>query len=135
MSIANKAMSRNGCACSRHQKSAFKPNRLRAVFITSKIRPKMPEKSPENYSFLTYLWVFVRKVKEGHARAWNFAELFGEIFTAAFAGVITFYLCEWSGFAPLATAAFVGISGHMGSKAIAQLESFFETKFPGKKAE
>lgn len=101
----------------------------------------MPEKSPENYTLLTYFWVFglsalggavsfMRKVREGHARAWNFAELLGEIATSAFAGVMTFYLCEWSGFAPLATAAFVGIAGHMGSKAIALLEGFFETKFP-----
>jgi len=100
-----------------------------------------PEKSPETYSVLTYLWVFglsalggavsfIRKVKDGHARAFNVAELFGELFTSAFAGVLTFYLCEWSGFAPLATAAFVGIAGHMGSRALFQLEGFFETKFP-----
>lgn len=104
----------------------------------------MPEKSPESYTYLTYLWVFglsalggavsfLRKVKDGHARAWNFAEFFGEIFTSAFAGVMTFYLCEWGGFAPLATAAFVGIAGHMGSKAIAHLEGFFEARFPHSK--
>lgn len=103
----------------------------------------MPEKSPETYSILTYAWVFglsalggavsfIRKVKQGHARAWNFVEFFGELSTSAFAGVITFWLCEWAGFHPLMTAAFVGISGHMGSRAIFQLESFFEGKFPGK---
>lgn len=98
-------------------------------------------KSPETFGLLTYAWViglsalggvvaFARKVKEGHARAWNFAELLGEIATSAFAGVITFYLCEWSGFHPLASAAFVGIAGHMGSRALFQLEGFFDTKFP-----
>jgi len=102
---------------------------------------QMPEKSPETYSVLTYLWVFglsalggfvsfMRKVREGNARAWNFVEFFGEIFTSAFAGVLTFFLCEWSGFHQLATAAFVGISGHMGSRALFHLEGFFETKFP-----
>jgi hypothetical protein len=101
----------------------------------------MPEKSPENFTLLTYLWVFglaslggfvsfLRKVQEGNARAWNVAEFIGEISTSAFAGVMTFYLCEWSNFAPLATAAFVGISGHMGSRAIFTLEKFFETRFP-----
>jgi len=100
-----------------------------------------PEKSPENYHWVTYAWVFgisalggvvsfARKVRLGHARAWNFAEFLGEIGTSAFAGVLTFYLCEWSGFAPLATAAFVGVAGHMGSRALFQLEGFFETKFP-----
>ena len=104
----------------------------------------MPEKSPENYTLLTYAWVFglsalggfvsfVRKVKLGHARAWNFVEFFGELATSAFAGVLTFWLCEWAGFSPLATAAFVGIAGHMGSRAIFQLEGFFETRFPGSK--
>lgn len=104
----------------------------------------MPEKSPETYSYLTYAWVFglsalggfvsfMRKLKQGHARAWNFVELVGELTTSAFAGVITFWLCEWAGFAPLATAAFVGIAGHMGSRAIFQLEGFFSTKFPGPK--
>jgi CHASE2 domain-containing sensor protein len=100
-----------------------------------------PEKSPETYTWLTYAWVFglsslggvvsfIRKVKRGHARAFNFVELAGEIFTSAFAGVLTFYLCEWSGFAPTATAAFVGIAGHMGSRALFQLEGFFQSRFP-----
>lgn len=101
----------------------------------------MPEKSPETYSYLTYMWViglsalggavaFARKVKEGHARAWNFAEFFGEICTSAFAGVMTFYLCEWSLMSPLLTAALVGIAGHMGSRAIFLLEKAAESKFP-----
>ncbi|MGV8899997.1 MAG: phage holin family protein [Burkholderiaceae bacterium] len=102
----------------------------------------MPEKSPETYSYLTYLWVFglsalggavsfIRKVREGNARAWNFVEFIGEIMTSVFAGVLTFYLCEWSGFSQLATAAFTGIGGHMGSRAIFILEKFFESKFDG----
>lgn len=104
----------------------------------------MPEKSPESYHWLTYAWVFglsalggavsfIRKVREGRARAFNITEFVGELFTSAFAGVLTFYLCEWSNFAPLATAAFVGIAGHMGSRALFQIEGFFETKFPAPK--
>lgn len=101
----------------------------------------MPEKSPENFTILTYAWVFglsmlggavafFRKVKQGHARAWNFAEFFGELATSAFAGILTFYLCEWSQMSPLATAAFVGISGHMGSRALVHFEAYFESRFP-----
>ena len=106
----------------------------------------MPEKSPETYSIITYLWVFglsalggfvafMRKVRDGNVRAWNFVEFIGEVATSAFAGVITFWLCEWSNFHPLATAAFVGISGHMGSRALFQLEGMFAAKFTGKKPE
>jgi hypothetical protein len=100
-----------------------------------------PPKGPESYAWLTYLWVlglsslggfvaFVRKVKEGNARAWNFAEFLGEIATSAFAGMLTFFLCESSNINPLMTAAFVGITGHMGSRALFYLESFFSAKFP-----
>lgn len=101
----------------------------------------MPEKSPETYSLLTYLWVFglasagglvawYRKMKDGHVRAFNLIELIGECVTSAFAGVLTFWLCELSNFNQLATAAMVGIAGHMGSRAIANIEVFFEARFP-----
>lgn len=102
----------------------------------------MPEKSPETYSLLTYLWMFgisclggvvafVRKVKTGHVRAWNFTEFVGELFTSAFAGIITFWLCQASNFGMLQTAGLVGIAGHMGSRAIFMLERYFASKFPG----
>lgn len=104
--------------------------------------PDIHEKGPESYAWITYLWVFglsslggmvafIRKVKDGHARAWNFAEFLGEIATSAFAGIITFFLCSNTSMSPLLTAALVGISGHMGSRAIYLLEKFFSDKFPG----
>lgn len=102
----------------------------------------MPGKNPENYQLLTYLWVFglaswggivsfMRKMKDGHARAFNIAELVGEIFTSAFAGVLTFWMCEAAGFSGLVTAAFVGISGHMGSRAIGMMENYLAKKIGG----
>lgn len=105
------------------------------------IGAKMPEKSPETYSLITYAWVFgisaaggavafIRKMRLGHARAFNVAEFVGECTTSAFAGVITFYLCEASGFNQLLTASLVGIAGHMGSRALHNLELFFGAKFP-----
>ena len=101
----------------------------------------MPEKDPTSYSLLTYLWVFglsslggfisfINKLKKGHARAFNIAEFMGEIATSAFAGVITFWLCENSGISPLITAALVGVSGHMGSRAILLFEEWLAKKFP-----
>ncbi len=44
------------------------------------------------------------------------------------AGLITFWLCEAAQFNPLVTAALVGISGHMGSQAIYQLERWAQTR-------
>ncbi len=99
-----------------------------------------PPDSPENISLITYGWVFImsilggvtafhQKVKAGAARAWNFTELIGELCTSAFSGVLAFYICTWSGFAPLLTAAIVGISGHMGSRAIFMIEKEVERRF------
>lgn len=104
----------------------------------------MPEKDPASYPLITYAWVFalsawggivsfLRKQKAGTARPFNFAELIGEVATSAFAGVITFWLCEASGFNQLISAAFVGIAGHMGSRAIFHLERFAEEKMIGKR--
>ena len=70
------------------------------------------------------------KVKQGHARMFNIVEFLGELVTAAFAGVITFWLCENASFSPLVTAAFVGVSGHMGSRAIHMAESWLQKQFP-----
>lgn len=102
---------------------------------------EMNDKDPSSYSLLTYAWVvglamtgglvsFMRKVKEGKARAFNFTELLGEIVTSGFAGILTFWLCEAAEFNPLVSASLVGISGHMGSKVIYLLEQWAENKLP-----
>lgn len=100
-----------------------------------------PTKDPGNYSLLTYAWViglsgwgglvsFLRKRREGHVRPFNFTELIGEIFTSAFVGLLTFWLCEAGHINPLTTAALVGISGHMGSRAIFGIERWAQRRFP-----
>ena len=100
----------------------------------------MPEKDPANYTWLTYTWVimlsswggivsFMRKRKQGKIRPFNFSELFGEMFTSAGVGVLTFYMCEYSNISPLLSAVFIAVSGHMGSRAVFGLEQVFEEKF------
>jgi hypothetical protein len=97
------------------------------------------DKDPLNYSLLTYVWVtalsawggivnWIRKRKSGETRPFNFTELVGEIFTSAFAGVMTFYLAEAAGLDTLITAALVGVSGHMGSRGIFLLEKAIAKK-------
>ena len=97
----------------------------------------MDEKDPTTFNAITYAWVFglaamggassyMRKLKEGHARAFSVCEFVGELVTSAFAGVITFFLCQSANINPVLTAAFVGIAGHMGSRAIMLLEKLFE---------
>lgn len=104
------------------------------------IPPEVP-RDPTTYGLLTYLWVgglsawgglisFLRKRAAGEARPWNVVELIGELATSAFAGIITFWLCEAAGITPLITAALVGITGHAGSRALYHFEKWAEARFP-----
>lgn len=101
----------------------------------------MVEKDPSSYPLLTYLWVillsmfggfvsFMRNLRNGKTRVFNVIEFIGEITSSALAGLITFWLCQASGVSQLMTAVFVGISGHMGSKALSMFEEWAEARFP-----
>jgi len=72
---------------------------------------------------------YLKKVNLGLTQRFSFTELIGEIATSGFVGVLTFYLCEEAGFSQLVTAAFVGITGHMGSRAIFHIETYLKNKF------
>ncbi|TWI69067.1 LydA family holin superfamily III [Pseudoduganella lurida] len=72
---------------------------------------------------------FIRKMKEGHARAWNFTELLGELVVAGFTGIITANLCDYMAAPPALKYALVGIAAHMGSRALFKLEGVLNTKF------
>lgn len=100
--------------------------------------PKSP--GPFDYSILTYLWVmalaglggvvsFYGKLKSGAVRAFNFTEFVGELFTSGFAGLLTFWLCESANLDKLLSAVLIGISGHMGSRAIFAIEKWATEKF------
>ncbi len=98
-------------------------------------------RGPFDFALLTtYGWVIVisllggfaawaRKVREGHARAFNVAELIGELIISGFAGIITFLFCRWADLNEWASAAFIGIAGHMGSRAIFLGEQALERWF------
>ena len=64
------------------------------------------------------------RIRKGDAQAWNLAQLIGELSTSAFAGLLAFWICEWSGAPALLSAALVGIAGHMGTRAISAFEAF-----------
>lgn len=101
----------------------------------------MPEKDPTTYSLITYAWVIIvacaggiagfhRKMREGAARPFNITEFIGEIFTSGLVGIVTFWMCEWAGVAPLLSAVFIAISGHMGSRTLLIMEKWVEAKWP-----
>ncbi len=100
----------------------------------------MPEKDPATYSMITYAWVialavwggavsYLRKVRDGIIHRFMVMEFVGEIVTSGFVGILTFWLCEAANIDALITAAFVGISGHMGSRAIFMIENWAKRRY------
>lgn len=104
-----------------------------------------PSTPPPNGSFdlaaiLTWVWIiglsalggivsFLQKIKTGHARAWNFTELVGEIATSGLAGIITANLADSINAPASLKYALVGIVAHMGSRGLLKLESIANTRF------
>jgi len=96
-------------------------------------------KDPSSYSWLAYAWViglsiwggfvsYLRKVNTGKLHKWSITELVGEIVTSALMGVITFWICEWATVPPLLSAAFIAVSGHMGSRGLFLLENYMRKR-------
>ncbi|HAV37462.1 MAG TPA: hypothetical protein DCX52_14100 [Massilia sp.] len=94
--------------------------------------------------FLPWIWLvlitllggiasFMRKMRDNHARVWNFTEFVGEIVISGLAGLITANLCQWQGWPMPLTYALTGIGAHMGSRALFKAETLFDTKFPAAK--
>lgn len=97
-------------------------------------------KNPLDYSLKQYalflgaalLGGFVNwfsKVRSGVLPATSINHLVGELSTSAFAGLLCFWICEWSGFPQLLTAALTGIMGHMGTRGLSLLEDWATRKF------
>lgn len=103
----------------------------------------MLEKDPQNVSAIwptiAQAWIiflailggavsYIHKVRTGATRRFNLPELVGDMFISGFVGIITFYLCRWAQLDELLSAAFVGIAGHMGSRALFLAEKAIERK-------
>lgn len=97
-------------------------------------------KGPLDYSLRQYgltlgialmggLVSWLAKVRRGDASAFNVMQLVGELCTSAFAGLLAFWICEWSGAPPLLSAAMTGIAGHMGTRAITAFEGFAQRRW------
>lgn len=65
-------------------------------------------------------WISAIRRKE--AGMLSISSLVGELVISAFAGLLTFWLCESFGVNPLWTAAAAGLAGHAGGSGIAWLE-------------
>jgi hypothetical protein len=99
-----------------------------------------PDAGYDLAAILTWLWIislsalggivsFVQKIKTGHARAWNFTELVGEVATSGLAGIITANLADSINAPASLKYALVGIVAHMGSRGLLKLETLASAKF------
>lgn len=100
----------------------------------------MLDKDPLNYSMLTYAWVFllslwggiagyIRKLKTGAIMRFSLSEIVGDVVVSGFVGMLTFFICESAGLPPLTSAACIGVSAHMGSRALFMLENGLDRLF------
>lgn len=71
---------------------------------------------------------FMRKMKDGHVRAFNITELVGELTVSGFTGVVVANVCNSIGTGEPMKYALVGITSHMGSRALFRLESVVNQK-------
>lgn len=95
----------------------------------------MPESSHTNFwsqylpNILTGMWVFflssagavvsfIQKLRAGLIKRFSVGELAGEVFVACFVGYITSQLCLWAEVNQFLTGPLVGLSAHMGSRAL-----------------
>ena len=62
------------------------------------------------------------RVRKGETDMLNFSSLIGELAISAFAGLISFWICESLDLSPLITAAVAGMAGHAGGNGISWLE-------------
>lgn len=110
------------------------------VALLAPLFARADSKGPLDYSLKQYgftlgiallggLVSWLAKVRKGDAQVWNVMQLVGELCTSAFAGLLAFWLCEWSNAPPLLSAAMTGIAGHMGTRAIATFEEFAQKRF------
>lgn len=82
----------------------------------------------KDYGFLLGFAIFgglvkwIGRVRAGELRPGQLGHLIGEMATSAFAGMLCFLLCRAANLDLWSTSALVGIAGHMGGKAVDEME-------------
>jgi hypothetical protein len=102
----------------------------------------MPEKTPLDYPTVQYFLVallgaigglvsVLQEFFEQIGKCWKcaIARAIVSMVTSGFCGVLAFWLCESLSVKPLMTAFVIGISGHMGGRALKVVEKIVVEKF------
>lgn len=97
----------------------------------------MPEKDPTLWGFATWALVTVmsviggvsswyRRVKSGHARAFNLIELIGEMSISGLMGFTGFVVADWYFDSHGVAAAAAGMSAHFATRLLFSAEGLIE---------
>jgi hypothetical protein len=92
------------------------------------------DKDPFGYSLGTYLWVFGIALIGGavkylnHSDRFSFIVLVRDLVTAGFAGILTFWLCEWLNISGSLSAVLIATSGLMGTRALKEAEKLYRLR-------
>lgn len=109
---------------------------------TNNFATEMPEKTPLDYTVLQYLLVMILGAIGGlvarlqilvgmGVHCWKCAigRLAVDACTSGFCGLLAFWACESINMKPLLTAVIIGITGHMGSRALFLAEQIIARKW------
>jgi hypothetical protein len=92
------------------------------------------DKDPFGYNLSTYLWVIGIALIGGAVKYLNgssklsFLVLFRDLFTAAFAGILTFWLCEWTNISGPLSAVLIATAGLLGTRALKEFELLYRLR-------
>jgi LydA holin phage, holin superfamily III len=92
--------------------------------------------NPFGYSIITYLWVVglacaggAVKYLNNPNRDFSIFVLVRDLTTAAFMGLVTFWLCQWTNINGPLSAVLIATAGLMGNRATKELEYIYRLKF------
>lgn len=107
---------------------------------------EMPEKTPLDYTILQYLFVAILGALGGliarlqiimgiGVHCWKCAigRIISDSCTSGFCGILAFWACESINMKPLLTAVIIGITGHMGSRALFLVEKLISERIKSEK--
>lgn len=102
----------------------------------------LPEKTPLDYTVFQYILVMILGAIGGlvarlqtligagiHCWKCALGRLAVDSVTSGFCGLLAFWACESINMKPLLTAVMIGITGHMGSRAIFLIEKIIVSKW------
>ncbi|MBE0505883.1 MAG: phage holin family protein [Marinospirillum sp.] len=99
----------------------------------------MPEKEPQNYTWIQYAWVIGIAIWGGAVKylqrlrvsgeSVSAARLLEEFLTSALAGVLMFYACELAGMDGLTSAIAIAIAGHMGGELFDEIKAWARKRY------